>query len=182
MSYTLEGAQIKPINELIDLQILPPELTLGIPEEISRKHFDDSFIYAQFAKLSMGESAFCVSTAAGNDISGRQVFLTNLQILSEGEKPSFPPPPPQKIESTELPWLEKLLSGDQILFEPVHRMLKEVALNPHIKSFASHALLSTKYKPDWMPKKKASAINKYSLAWLVVFFLAVFAIIIIKQR
>lgn len=154
MSYTLEGAQIKPINELIDLQNLPPELTLGIPEELSRKYFDGPLIYAQFAKLPKGESAFCVSTAAGNDISGRQVFLTNLQILSEGERPSFPPALPKEIDSTELPWLEKLLSDDQVLFEPVRRMLEEVATNPHIKSFASHTLLSTKYKPDWMPKKK----------------------------
>lgn len=167
MSYTVEGLSTKPIDELVDLKTLPPELTLGIPEELSRAHQDSPFIYGQFAKIAEGQSLFCISTAAGKDISGRQVFLTNLQILSMGEKPVIPPPSPQNIGEAECVWLEKLLSTDHNSFEPIHRMLEAVASNQYARSFASEVLFSTKYKPDWMPKKKELAFSKKHLAALI---------------
>lgn len=181
MSPTLENEHIHPISEIVKLQDFPPELVLGIPEEILRANSENLFIYGQFAKLATGGTAFCLSIPAGKDISGRKVFISNLQILASGEHPEVPPSPPANTPRQEREWVDQLVNGAPSLYAPIRSMLRATTINMHAKTFSSELLFTTRYKPDWMPKKKDAASNKaIIIAALIAVILIAATIIALK--
>ena len=154
----LEGTKIVPLHKAVELAMLPPSFTLGIPEEALIANQNNDFVFAQFARIQNYNSLFSCSIRAGQDKSGRSVVLTNFQILESGEDPSIPPLCNNLNTSPSVGGaMEKLISiisneGDST--QKVKAMLDAVRRNPHLKSFSSERLSKCANKPAWMPQKK----------------------------
>lgn len=157
LARTVENNRVASLNDLLDLRMLPPELVLGIPEEVVRRNDKDNHVFGQYAKLPSGAHAFCLSCAAGEDVSGRTVFITNLQILSLGEAPQIPPRLPLGLPPEEGRFAQELCMRTAAVYRPIQEMLEAVSNLPLAKTFASERLLHTRFKPDWVPKKKVNS-------------------------
>lgn len=183
-AYAIDGDRIAPLNEILNLKLLPPELVIGIPEEIIRENHGRNFIFAQLAKLKNDENysdewAFCLSSPAGIDKSGRVIFITNLQIISKNEEPTIPPPRPSNFPS-DLNILAKQFDDERSsAYYPVKKMINARNENPIAKSFASEMIKKSRFTPDWMPKKnlllnsliKKKGDNSYSSIVIVSFLI-----------
>lgn len=179
----IENEHFSVVHELINVKDIPPELVLGIPEEVFRSKPDEYFLFAQFAKLQSGAGVFCLSAPSGKDASGRIVAISNLQLLDSGEMPSLKPEIPKNVNSQDLVWLEKIISTDGIenreLRKSIQVMLDAIKTSGRAKSFSSEALTLARNKPDWMPEKKNSKDIAYKSCgpkMLFVFFLIVLSV------
>lgn len=183
MAYAIDGERVAPFNEIIDLKTLPPELVIGIPEEILRRNNDKNFIYAQLAKLRNnldkdGNYVFCLSSPAGYDKSGRVVFITNVQILSPIDDPIIPPKRPSGFPSNLDIWAERFDDTESSAYDPVFQMLDARLNNPSAKSFSSERLQKSRFTPDWMPQKKnirTPSVFIYSI--ILILFLSIILIV-----
>ncbi|HHQ6722808.1 TPA: hypothetical protein ACSTNG_002582 [Serratia fonticola] len=180
----LEDGITYNLHELIDLSALPPELILGIPEELFRTKIELNFLFGQFMILNSGERIFCISAPAGRDISGRIVSISNLQILGRKEEPNlnFSAPLNTSDEDGEIirdVFVKK--SNDSLKkLEPINRMLKAVILVKKARSFASETLTVSSNKPGWMPQKKKTYLIGKIYIILLIFFIAITAMLYSK--
>lgn len=166
----------KPINEIqnaINLEKLPLEFVIGIPEEVLRKKSGNFFLFGQYIRLK-NEDIFCLSAPAGRDISNRIVVISNIQILDKKEKPTLEPQPPSNVKGEDKEHIEKILGCTDSEKEAVSKMLK--AVDEHIgrHSFSSEKLYSSKYKHQWMPRQwipKKKPIKYYKLLLIIIFII-----------
>lgn len=166
----------KPINEIqnaINLEKLPLEFVIGIPEEVLRKKSGDFFLFGQYIRLR-NEDIFCLSAPAGRDISNRIVVISNIQILDKKEKPTLEPQPPSNVKGEDKEHIEKILGCTDSEKEAVSKMLKAVDEHLGYNSFSSERLYSSKYKHQWMPKKKP--IKYYKLLLVIIFIVFIISI------
>lgn len=150
----LEGTEIKPIHEIVDLGVLPRSFVLGIPESVLRENQDDGFIYAQYSKLNNGTALFSCSKRAGNDKTGRTVVITNLQILNRNELPIFPPEPNPCAPSLDASSMTGFDLDSNFHSSNVKLMLDAVKARRFINSFASEPMPNSVNKPQWVPSTK----------------------------
>ncbi|QET55306.1 hypothetical protein FOB25_02210 [Citrobacter portucalensis] len=183
----LENGVNHNLHELIDLSTLPPELILGIPEELFRKKLDHGFLFGQFVILTSGERIFCISAPAGKDISGRTVSISNLQILDKNEEANLIFSLPSNTTRED----EKIINevfvnkGSDFLkkFEPINLMLNAVAVVKRARSFSSETLVLSSNKPEWMPQKKKTHLsmlisNKY--IFLLILFMVMTIVLYLR--
>ncbi|MBN3183032.1 hypothetical protein H5A18_14105 [Pectobacterium brasiliense] len=154
----LENGITHNLHELIDLSILPPELILGIPEELFRTKLEQDFLFGQFVILTSGERIFCISAPAGRDISGRIVSISNLQILGRKEEASLNFSVPSNTSEEDVKIINEVFvnkKNDSFKkFESINLMLDAVMAVKRARSFASETLIQSSNKPEWMPQKK----------------------------
>lgn len=154
----VEDEAIKPLHELIDLASLPQAIVLGIPEELLEKYKNEDFVYSQFGKQKYGVGYFTCSARAGQDISGRSVCITNLQVLQKNEVPQLPPAQSTCApESSRLPMqkLVEILSNDRnVNVAATVDMLAAARTEQQLLTFSSETLRRSANPHDWMPKKK----------------------------
>lgn len=171
----LEGEKSEPIYEVIDLNLLPRSLVLGIPEEVLENNPEDVFVYSQYCKIKEKYDIFASSIRAGKDRTGRSVVITNIQILETGECPKVPP-----LENLHVkPDIVKLMNILKLSFENKSNpsvirtleMLDAVKTRVRLATFSSEPLIRTANPPEWMPKKKEySSILKISLFFILIAF------------
>lgn len=167
----IEGSTVSTISELLPLSDLPPELVLGVPEELSRGKAGQFFVFGQYAHLPSGSHVFCLSAPTGEDIAGRTVFTTNLQILSTGERPDLPPVTCNGIPPAEQAWVNRIVTGDEEIYAPVQQMLEAVE-GQRARSYSSERLVSAHFKPEWMPSKKKRGVVRLAFVATVLALLA----------
>lgn len=177
----VENEQTYNLHEVISLKELPPELVLGIPEEIYRSKSGEFFLFAQFVFLGSGSRVFCLSAPAGRDISGRIVSISNIQFLEEGEEPNLKFLAPKTLPNEDKKIINTINSGQKEnnldLFGAVNKMLAAVKQAKNARSFSSETLILARNKPDWMPQKKRLTISEVEykkVIWLT-FLLILFA-------
>ncbi|MBC6558563.1 hypothetical protein TH59_08215 [Pantoea ananatis] len=176
----LEGGTIHNLHEHIDLSVLPPELILGIPEELFRTKLELNFLFGQFTILNSGERIFCISAPAGRDISGRIVSISNLQILGEKEEPTLKFSVPSNISNEDREIITENFASQNENYlkklDPIKKMLNAVMLEKKTRSFSSETLISASNKPEWMPQKKKpyqdGVISKKNIT-LLIFLIAI---------
>ncbi|WP_447876538.1 hypothetical protein [Serratia fonticola] len=180
----LEDGITHNLHELIDLSALPPELILGIPEELFRTKIEWDFLFGQLMILNSDERIFCISAPAGRDISGRIVSISNLQILGEKEEPNLDFSVPLNTSNEDCEIIREAFvskSNDYLKkIEPINRMLKAVMLEKKARSFASETLAVSSNKPEWMPQKKKTYLNNVigkTYIILLIFFIAIAAVL-----
>ncbi|WP_139220704.1 hypothetical protein [Ectopseudomonas composti] len=157
----LEGADIGPVHERIDLNLLPPCFVLGIPESVLRENPSDKFAYAQYARLADGMSVFACSMRSGRDRGGRTVMLTNLQYLDGSENAIFPPELNCNAGAEIFGYMSNFESMDDGSKRNIELMLKAVRLGARASTFSSEKLLKAVNKPDWMPLGKKSQASSW---------------------
>lgn len=166
----LEGDGVKPLYEILNVALLPASFVLGIPEEVLLSNPEDDFVFAQYARNVEGKNIFSCSIRAGKDISGRTVFLTNLQILNVDEKPKVTP----EINCSATKEIKVVMERlNYTLSKEVSASVSNVRLlagaigsSKSLMTFASEPLVKTANKPDWSPSKKKYSKLKIK-AWLV---------------
>lgn len=176
----LENGVTHKLHELIDLSTLPPELILGIPEELFRTKLDHDFLFGQFVILTSSERIFCISAPAGKDISGRIVSISNLQILGRKEEANLNFSVPSNTSEEDVKIINEVFvnqKNDSLKkLESINLMLDAVMVVKKARSFASETLILSSNKPEWMPQKKKTHLNeiignKYIL--LLIFFMVI---------
>ncbi|MGX2951693.1 hypothetical protein ACWIUA_12480, partial [Ursidibacter sp. B-7004-1] len=105
-SISTDGDKIASLNELIDINLIPKSIILGIPKELITKNIGRKFIFAQYARINDNQNLLCLSIIAGTDKSNRTVYLTNLQIFSHNEKYAIPPIKTKNFPETEHQYLD----------------------------------------------------------------------------
>lgn len=173
----IEGDTVSTISELLSLSDLPPELVLGVPEEVSKANSGQFFIFGQYAHLASGHHVFCLSAPTGEDIAGRTVFTTNLQILGAGELPNLPPEPCNGIPHAEQAWVNRIVAGGEEVYAPVQQMLEAVQAR-RARSYSSERLVSAHFKPEWMPSKKKRGVIRLAFFATALALLALLALLI----
>ncbi len=183
----LENGMTHNIHEIIDLSILPPELILGIPEELFRTKLGHDFLFGQFVILTSGERIFCISAPAGRDMSDRIVSISNLQILGRNEEAnlnfSLPPNTPKEDEKIINEVFINKDNDSLKKFKPIHLMLDAVGVAKRARSFSSETLIYASNKPEWMPqKKKARLIGAIDKKYIILMiFLIVIATVLYSR-
>lgn len=180
----IENGEKKPINDILDLSTLPKFLTLGIPEELIRGKNDiENFIYGQLYRNPEDKiSTLVLSTPAiHKDISGRIIFITNIQIYEKDIHPNLPPEPPQEnlVDEETYKSIKHLiqLTKSKSSFKNIRAMLN-FARTKKFSSFTSEHLRMAHTPPEWMPKKK---LKNYLLAVLSILSIAIaIKILVIK--
>jgi len=176
----LEGHNVKPLYEVLNVGSLPASFVLGTPEEVLLNNPQDDFVFAQYARNVEGKNIFSCSIRAGKDVSGRTVLLTNLQILDSDQTPRILPEINYSAAKDIVDVMEKLT---YVLSKEVGASVNNVRLltdaiggSKSLMTFASEPLVKAANKPDWTPsKKKYSDLKiKVWLTFIVLFVLVVY--------
>lgn len=187
LTYAIDAETIAPLTELVNVKRIPPELVIGIPEEILRKNSDIGFLYAQCAKLLTDSNqaegyAFCISTPAGTDRSGRIVCITNLQILDSAESPTLPPERPSGFPHDLIIWTEGFDDIQSGTYRPVFQMLEARCKRSSLRSFSSERLRNSRFTPDWMPQKKSTKFTRVIVVATILSLLILWIIFLFHQN
>ncbi|MEJ5991964.1 hypothetical protein WG902_18310 [Ramlibacter sp. PS3R-8] len=154
---TPEG--IVNLGAAFDVTTLPAAIVLGVPEPVLRENISSDFLFAQFARMAGGTAVFCLSRRAGQDVKGRTVCITNLQLLDDGEAPAIPPPVPRislsEEDSKAVNALRaRLAAPASASAEVVQELLNAVRLHRWASTFASADTPRNANPYSWTPKKK----------------------------
>lgn len=179
----LNGA-VSPLHKALPLAAIPPELILGIPEELLIQYPDQDFVFTQFCRGRNGESYFACSIRAGVDVSGRTVTLTNLQCLAPGETPATPPPVDAALQGeaeSAMRRLVYLLAHPTPQRDKMHAMLEALEALPRFTSFASDTLRKSAHRPQWMPDTAKKKVSKRTLSLIVISIFFLLGVVFLRR-
>jgi hypothetical protein len=141
----------------VDIRRLPESCVLGIPAPLLRKNREQEFTFSQIVRL---ENCVLIISArrAGNDISDRTVFLTEIISVEKDDL--------IKINKTYLlnnrvecfgcsqviqSYLDQLRERS---YPDIEDLVSVSLKNPKYIHLASQSLMGMNHKPDWVQKKR----------------------------
>jgi len=154
----LKEGRLCKLSAALQVEQLPKELVVGIPESVLMQHREDDLIFAQYVRQPLKNRAlFALSITCGNDKDGRTVYLTAIEILGLTDRPLLKLPV-EGLPERERRIAETLLSRfgsrkDKWVRRTVE-MLDAADRNREIDSFASVLIPNAAYPPRWTPEKK----------------------------
>jgi len=143
------------LDKLLDVSSLPPELTLGVPEQLIRKYGIDDPIYSQLIR-ERSRKLFQISVCCGKDRDGRITHLSQLTILGIADmldtawvETGLPVDVEEHVRT-----IERRFTGrsDQWV-RWTKEMLQKARSDSSIRYLANVNVPMEHFRPDWTPQR-----------------------------
>jgi hypothetical protein len=164
------------LSEVVDVNGLPKELILGIPEEVIERNPTGEPIFSQLCRgAEEGLDLFVLSVVCGTDESERPAYLTLVEFLAPGSPPALLLPVdglPEQERSTVLKLRQRVSVVEDIWVKNVKRMLRKASRSGY-RNLASVRLVRAVFPPEWTPgRQRVIVVGMLIFAGIVFVLLA----------